>query len=626
MSFMKINGPHPHNNHNNQNNQKKPFFAPRPQLKNKEENKGVQAKLKVGSSNDKYEMEADKTADQVVDYSKRTVIGPSCPITSKPPGPESIQRRIQQIGKGYDPSKKAKPMTPEQIQRKISQMGRNSPDFSNYRGSQTESKLNSTKGKGSKMDDSTKNEMESGFGRDFSDVNIHTGPDAVQMNQELGAKAFTNGNDVYFNKGEYNPKSDKGKHLLAHELTHTVQQGKNSGTNETIQRDIKDKSANVAVSNGQFEIDMEATSAFDKKKDNKEKRTGERGFIYFTPSPKSTVTNDVGLIQIVRTTTVKKVKEEGKKIEKEVNSTWYKGEADRMKMRTSATDQSYTTVKNDTLKSIVKAETADHVTTKELYDLNAATLGKFDENEAIPEGTVLAMPGSEEGYFMDHKATSSLAEPRQTTADPDVSMLYKDYFPGVSNVNGHKNSYQTLPASIGDWPGIGGKKTNMSYKFETVARSIDQGFDYGTLFWGFDAKEGVVTNEYHYVKDGTSSTFKSAVAEFNKFYGNHHTLVKGETLESLAKLYLGDEKKSVDIEKANPSMLIEITPGQKLTIPGEKYPHEVGKGDTVEGLALRYLKDENKTADIEKANPSMTTRIALGQKIIIPGITNETKP
>ena len=52
-----------------------------------------------------------------------------------------------------------------------------------------------------------------------------TDSNAEKMNQDLGAKAFTNGSDVYFNKGEYNPSSKDGQHLLAHELTHTVQQG-----------------------------------------------------------------------------------------------------------------------------------------------------------------------------------------------------------------------------------------------------------------------------------------------------------------------------------------------------------------------------------------------------------------
>jgi hypothetical protein len=87
-----------------------------------------------------------------------------------------------------------------------------------------ESDLNSSKGGGSAMDINTKHEMESGFGANFSSVNIHTDSKAVQMSEQLGAQAFTHGNDVYFNKGKYNPNSKEGKHLLAHELTHTIQQ------------------------------------------------------------------------------------------------------------------------------------------------------------------------------------------------------------------------------------------------------------------------------------------------------------------------------------------------------------------------------------------------------------------
>ncbi|CAI2766906.1 eCIS core domain-containing protein [Flavobacterium collinsii] len=87
-----------------------------------------------------------------------------------------------------------------------------------------EGKLDHSKGGGAGLDKKTKGEMESGFGADFSNIKIHTDTNAVQMSQELGAQAFTNGNDVYFNKGKYNPDSREGKHLLAHELTHTIQQ------------------------------------------------------------------------------------------------------------------------------------------------------------------------------------------------------------------------------------------------------------------------------------------------------------------------------------------------------------------------------------------------------------------
>ncbi|WP_371357582.1 DUF4157 domain-containing protein, partial [Hydrocoleum sp. CS-953] len=66
--------------------------------------------------------------------------------------------------------------------------------------------------------------MESRFGADFGNVRVHTGSQSVQMNKELGAQAFTHGNDVYFNSGKFNPGSSSGKELLAHELTHTIQQ------------------------------------------------------------------------------------------------------------------------------------------------------------------------------------------------------------------------------------------------------------------------------------------------------------------------------------------------------------------------------------------------------------------
>ncbi|REH46387.1 DNA/RNA non-specific endonuclease [Tenacibaculum gallaicum] len=97
--------------------------------------------------------------------------------------------------------------------------------------SSLEGDLSSSKGGGSSLPSNTQNEMESGFGADFSGVRIHNDSNAVQMNQELGSQAFTNGNDIYFNEGKYNPSSESGKHLLAHELTHTLQQGASPAVN-----------------------------------------------------------------------------------------------------------------------------------------------------------------------------------------------------------------------------------------------------------------------------------------------------------------------------------------------------------------------------------------------------------
>jgi hypothetical protein len=87
-----------------------------------------------------------------------------------------------------------------------------------------ESDLAKSKGKGFAMDDLTRTAMEENIGSDFSNVRIHTDARAINMCDKIGAQAFTNGNDIYFNQGKYNPSSKSGKHLLAHELTHTVQQ------------------------------------------------------------------------------------------------------------------------------------------------------------------------------------------------------------------------------------------------------------------------------------------------------------------------------------------------------------------------------------------------------------------
>lgn len=87
-----------------------------------------------------------------------------------------------------------------------------------------ESRLQSQKGQGQSLDDKTRSQMEGSFGTDFGGVKIHTGGEATRLSNELNAQAFTHGSDIYFNEGSYNPATSAGKHLLAHELTHTVQQ------------------------------------------------------------------------------------------------------------------------------------------------------------------------------------------------------------------------------------------------------------------------------------------------------------------------------------------------------------------------------------------------------------------
>jgi len=88
-----------------------------------------------------------------------------------------------------------------------------------------DNKLESSKGGGLSLPKETSRFMESNFDSDFSGVRIHTDSNAAQMSSQINAQAFTHGNDIYFNEGKYNPGTSGGKNLIAHELTHTVQQG-----------------------------------------------------------------------------------------------------------------------------------------------------------------------------------------------------------------------------------------------------------------------------------------------------------------------------------------------------------------------------------------------------------------
>ncbi|WP_206610970.1 eCIS core domain-containing protein [Mariniphaga sediminis] len=116
-----------------------------------------------------------------------------------------------------------------------------------------ESGLNGSKGSGSPLPSGVKSQMESGFGTDFSNVRIHTDSGAAQMSRQIGAQAFTHGSDIYFNEGKFNPASESGQHLIAHELTHTVQQGA-SVQPKLVQRQEGEEEAEVPETGDNYDF------------------------------------------------------------------------------------------------------------------------------------------------------------------------------------------------------------------------------------------------------------------------------------------------------------------------------------------------------------------------------------
>ncbi len=158
----------------------------------------IQAKLEVGAPDSPAEREAETIADRVMRMAKPAFVQRKCTTCDDT---EKIRR---------------KPLI-ETISRNSS--GNAAPVSGNL-----SSRIQNARGGGSSLDSSTQNFMSSRFGADFSNVRVHTDSNAVQMSRELSAHAFTVGNDLFFNQGKYNPGSDDGKRLLAHELTHVVQQ------------------------------------------------------------------------------------------------------------------------------------------------------------------------------------------------------------------------------------------------------------------------------------------------------------------------------------------------------------------------------------------------------------------
>jgi hypothetical protein len=93
---------------------------------------------------------------------------------------------------------------------------------------------------GQPMDRGTQKFMEQRFGQDFGDVKIHTGSQADESSAAINARAFTHQNHVVFGAGQYNPETQDGKRLIAHELTHVLQQ-KDGVQTKKIQRKVDDK-------------------------------------------------------------------------------------------------------------------------------------------------------------------------------------------------------------------------------------------------------------------------------------------------------------------------------------------------------------------------------------------------
>lgn len=156
----------------------------------------AQAKLTVGPVADPYEREADDVADRVVESLEG---GQSCEAGSQLDTAPELAQRVQRIAT-------------------IDARGGNVD-------SDTEAAISNARGGGQALPADARSQMEGAFGADFRGVRVHEGPQATELNERIQAKAFTVGSDVFFRDGIPDTSTASGQHLLAHELTHTIQQG-----------------------------------------------------------------------------------------------------------------------------------------------------------------------------------------------------------------------------------------------------------------------------------------------------------------------------------------------------------------------------------------------------------------
>ena len=89
---------------------------------------------------------------------------------------------------------------------------------------ETADRIRRARAGGQPLDASLQGQMSEAMGHDLSGVRVHTSPEADDLSHQLSAKAFTTGQDVFFREGAYEPGSSGGQELIAHELTHVVQQ------------------------------------------------------------------------------------------------------------------------------------------------------------------------------------------------------------------------------------------------------------------------------------------------------------------------------------------------------------------------------------------------------------------
>lgn len=327
-------------------------------------------------------------------------------------------------------------------------------------------------GRGDPLAAATREQMESRFGVSLGHVRVHQGAEASSLNAQLGSRAFTQGHAIWLGAGQ-SPSDDR---LLAHELTHVVQQsGGASGGSvgpiqgrsgpAVIQRDLV---SSFSLPLGGFEMGMRSVNG---AANTPPTFSGLSGTIRFIPDLLAPNSNHISLVQIVRLTDA--------------------GGAD--------------------------------VNPQSMPAEQAPRGGLGDPGVRTEDDATRGVQG---GFFTDvlHKPLAAGA-PAVTPGTP----LSPDYpfrpAPGGGGAPPQTPGFKRSddPADIRssalfDSPGAVGPGANFDFTFETVARGQDTGVVYGAVHWGFNLRAGVVGGEFMTPAAAASATFDEALERHRDFY------------------------------------------------------------------------------------------------------------
>ncbi|HEX3126494.1 MAG TPA: DUF4157 domain-containing protein [Thermoanaerobaculia bacterium] len=184
----------------------------------------IQPKLTLGAPNDPFEKEADRVADQVMRMPEPgEVVQRTCSACAKEKEEEHVQRKCAECEKEEKSAgtiQRCSCAEEDEVQRQG-----DGQDTTPSLDPQVASGIETLRGsRGTPLSGDLRGFYEPRLGRDLSQVRLHTGANAGGLARSIQARAFTVGNDIAFAPGQFSPSTHSGRQLLAHELTHVIQQ------------------------------------------------------------------------------------------------------------------------------------------------------------------------------------------------------------------------------------------------------------------------------------------------------------------------------------------------------------------------------------------------------------------